>query len=233
MDRYHARKRDAAREALAAATASQRLREIASRWRMATPHRTPAPCAAATAGTDGFIARIDSPSRAWIIGGDATRGRPLRVLSGPDALVRLVSTIEMNEIALPSQSEVGRATRAVMTWLARQRATTVSGIGLGESQYRRRLLARLDALLDSAPTSRRPALAARIGRLRAILLNARGAATDMHARALLDRTPDAAGWFDEAERRLRGDTSVRTVEHGQAEVSALLILRRTVGTRGT
>ena len=63
-----------------------------------------------------------------------------------------------------------------------------------ELSYRRRL----DVLLDGRPASRRPVLAARIGRLRAILIAASGAALEMQVSALLGRMADAGAWLDEA-----------------------------------
>lgn len=232
LHRYHARKRVAARDALGSAVAHQRLRQIAMGWRATRPERAPAACAAAPASVGGFIARLDTPSRAWILGGEAHSTRPLRVTPDSHVLVRLAESLEPTDVAAPTRIEVDRAMRAVAAWIARQRALAAAGAGLGQSQHRRRLLVRLDSLLDAAPVSRRPVLAARVGRLRAVLFAARGAAVDLNAIALLAHAPDSERWLDEVERRLSAHSVADAPPLGPVEVSALLILRKSAPTAG-
>ena len=81
-------------------------------------------------------------------------------------------------------------------------------------------------LIDGCPASRRPVLAARIGRLRAILIAAGGAALEMQVGALLGRTADAGAWLDDAERRLSGDANPIPQQPDRAEVAAVLVLRK-------
>jgi superfamily II DNA or RNA helicase len=226
MPRYHARKREAARDALAAMTAREQLRQLCSPWRLAAPRRVPAVCAAARASWDGFIARIESPSRAWIVASRSAPGQRARITDDPAAIARLAAAVIHEEAREPSRDEVDRVARAIARWLDRRRAALAAGSGMTPSPNRRRILSRLDALLDGCPASRRPVLAARIGRLRAILIAAGGAALEMQVSALLGRTADAGAWLDEAERRLSGDANPILHQPDRAEVAAVLVLRK-------
>ena len=88
------------------------------------------------------------------------------------------------------------------------------------------MLARLDHFLRTASPSQLPALAARVGRIRAALQQSAGAAVELHLLALLGRPSDTRDWLDELEQRLAGVARRLTDAKGGAQLKSVLLLRR-------
>ena len=68
-------------------------------------------------------------------------------------------------------------------------------------------------------------VAARVGRVRAIMAEARGLAVELHYRAMLERHVGEAEWLEELESRLR-DVPLMVPGRERATIVALLAVRR-------
>lgn len=224
------RKSDHASRAVAPGTAQERLRAATRSWRADVRNRSPAAAAAVGATVDGFLACVESASRAWIVGGISKGSTASRVTNDPATLALLAEAVRRDDPLLVDRREVDRVASAVVRWLSRREGAVragVSGSGRGESSLgRRRVLARLDHLLRTAPSSQLPALAARVGRIRAALEQSAGAAVELHLVALLGSPSDAREWLDDLDQRLAGVARRWTDTWGGAQLTSVLLLRR-------
>lgn len=127
----------------------------------------------------------------------ATDGRPPR--AGGRGLARAVRHVHRGRDAgPPAPDAVADALRAVRRWARRTAAgRAVAGAAGGGGAA---ALARADALLATAPAHRRPALGARVARLRAALAGRLPAGTEQALRALaaLPPAPGGEAWLDAA-----------------------------------
>ena len=227
--RLQRRKSDHASRALAPGTAQERIRVAVRSWRADSPDRSPAVAAATGAHVDGFLACVESASRAWLLGGIAKGSAPLRVSDDPGTIALLAEAVRRDDPLSVDRREVDRVARAVVRWLSRRDGAVtagVSGVGGGSSVARRRVLARLDHLLHTASPSHLPTLAARVGRVRGTLHQSASAAVELHLQALLGGPSDSREWLDDLEQRLAGVARRWTDARGSSQLKSILLLRR-------
>ena len=225
----HRAKAASARRALDPSGALEQLRASCARWLAAVPTPSRVVSAAAYASVAGFIARVESPARAWLVGSEARAAGLWRVTDDPAVLLKLVRSVSDAEAMTPHKDEVSRIGIAVYRWLDRRRGALAAGASPGHSPSVRRALARLDSVADAAPPSRRPSVAARIGRLRAMILETTGGAEELHLRAMLGRPANDHDWLDEFEDRIGRAVTIPRVTADRPLIAALLILRTPPG----
>lgn len=244
MERRHRAKRTAAAVALRPGAVAGQLRsllasishDIAGTNRAATTAdvRTPratyadgatrAAIAAIGASQRGFVAVVGDDARTWIVAGTDRANGSWSVTERPAAVLRLLQAAHRDEREAPGQGELARIMRAIERWTAARLALGYAGVERTPSVAARRLLARLDAMVLTARDSARPAVAARVGRIRQLVAAARGAGAELRLGAVLAHPHLEPGWLDQVERALEASTPVRTV-FGATGVEAVLVLR--------
>ena len=225
----HRAKAASARGALDPSGAHERLRASCAAWLSAKPATSRVVSAAAYASAAGFIARIESPARAWLVGSRVRLGGQWRVTDDPALLLNLVRSVSASEAMPPGKDEVSRIGISVHRWLDRRRGALAAGASPNHSPSARRALARLDSVAEAAPPARRPSVAARVGRLRAMILEMTGGAMELHLRAMLGRPANDHDWLDEFSARIGGAAGIPTVSADRPVIAALLILRTPPG----
>lgn len=221
----HRRKLDSAQLAMGPSNARDALRDICAAWIEPVPVTAPSVVASARSTTHGFIARIQSPARAWLVAGRRDDDGVWRLTQTPAQLLRLARTVSIEEATLPRKDEITTIGGLIHRWIDRSQSAGMAGADRAPSGAVRRALIRLDRLVDLSPTTARPALATRVGRLRALLLAATGAAAELHVSAMLSRPANVADWLESFEERLRRAVSSRTVGGERPVLAALLVLR--------
>jgi superfamily II DNA or RNA helicase len=221
----HLRKRRASTRALSPGMSAQAIRDAVRPWRMRRSVVARAVVAAAEATRGGILARVDEGPGSRLVAGLERGHMRWTMTDDPSRVLRLLGVSTTVVARLPTRDEIAAATQTVLRWLVRQRA----GDGLSshlQSVARRRLLARLDLMLAGGASSARPALAARVNRIRNVLAESRGAGVDLRISALLGRPGNDADWLDEVERLLSPCATDRDSRSAPPEVVALLFLRR-------
>ena len=225
----HRAKDASARRALNPSGTHEQLRASCAAWLSATPTSSRVVSAAAYASAAGFIVRIESSARAWLVGSKAQAGRPWRVTDDPALLLNLVRAVSDVEAMTPGKEEVSRIGIAVYRWLDRRRGALAAGASPNHSLSVRRALSRLDSVADAASPSRRPSVAAQVGRLRAMILETTGGAVELHLRAMLGRPANDHDWLDEFGARIGGSAGVLSATADRPVIATLLILRTPSG----
>lgn len=220
----HGQKRRASAHSLAPSASAQAIRDALRPWRLPRSAARRSAVAAAKASRGGILARVDEGPGARLIAGLERGHLRWSLTDDPARIRRLVGITTPVAARLPTRDEIAAASRAVLRWLARRRASDGIGSAGGPSVARRRLVARLDALVGRGAASERPELAARVDRIRMALGQARGAGIELRIAVLLDRPADDAGWLDEVERQLTLEE--RVPRSAAPEIVALLFLRR-------
>ena len=229
MTQTHVRKERAAIAAQRAGETSARIGDLLTRWRRALPARRQEFCAATAAvaaSRNALLARVDRGSRSLLVAGLPHGDRRWRLTTDPATIERVITAIRSQPREVFADLKVIQpAARAVAAWLAQRRAATLAGAGDLPSLVRRRVLARLDAMVSSAPPRLRPALAARVARARSGLATARGAGIEVRLDALLDLECGVEAWLDRLDECCAVPTRSAAVP-ADDELSALLLLRR-------
>lgn len=229
MTQTHVRKERAAVAAQRAGETSARIGDLLMRWRRPLPARRQefsAATAAVAASRNALLARVDRGSRSLLVAGFPFGDRRWRLTTDPAMIERVITAIRGQPREVFADLKVIQpAARAVAAWLAQRRAATLAGAGDLPSLVRRRVLARLEAVVSNAPPRLRPALAARVARTRAGLASARGAGVEVRLDALLDLESGVEAWLDRLDECCAAPTRLTEVPAGD-ELSALLLLRR-------
>jgi hypothetical protein len=225
LQRRHAEKSRAEASVVASGEAAESIRRTVEGWRQEAAPAFPAIVAAAAAASAGFIARIDGSGRARLVCGVPRGSRQWAVTDDPTAIGRLLTRVTLTPRESPLGAEVAAASQAVLSWVDRESARTMTGIHAAPSPARRRLLARLDACVAKADAHSRAEVAARVSGLRAMLGAVRGAGIELRFEVLLARDSRDPRWLDEVEAHLSVIHRNPADRAPEIEVTALLFLR--------
>lgn len=221
----HTTKRAASARALSPGASAEAIAEAVRAWRLPQPPAQRSAVATARAERAGILVRVDEGRGARLVAG-LERGR-LRwdITDDPARIRKLIEATTLEVGSAPTSSEITGASRAILGWLARKRAS--DGLARGSSAVaRKRLLARLDALLALSTAAARPGLADRVGHIRRTLSRMRAAGVDRQIRALLNGSGGATEWLDKVERQLLPRREYLELSATAPEIVALLFLRR-------
>ncbi|HVZ48329.1 MAG TPA: DEAD/DEAH box helicase [Gemmatimonadaceae bacterium] len=230
LDRRYAAKRAAASRALRPGDVADRLRRLMMPFRRDRPAdlpgapRTIAAVAACGAHSAGCVAVVRDDARAWPVAATPRGTGDWVVTDEPARVLRLLSGARWDERDPPAGGELSRITRVIGRWIALRTARAHAGADRTVSVAARRLIVRLDRVLAAARDSARPAVAARVGRIRQLIAGARGAGAELRMMALLGRSPLDPDWLDRVERGLDVAAPAGTVR-GPIELVAVLALR--------
>ena len=114
------------------------------------------------AAAHGFIARIQSPARAWLVGGQRDDAGTWRLTQTPGRLLRLARMVSMEQTVLPRKDEIALIGRTIHRWIDREQSSGLAAADRAPSDAVRRVLIRLDRLVELSPPTARPTLASRV-----------------------------------------------------------------------
>ena len=219
----HARKARAATAAIAPAHEFDAVLGTLARWRRDDAAHG-ARIAAAWGSCDAWLVRVESPARAMVLAVTQRDTRPV-VTDRAETIGRVAAEQSDDAAPEPGAGEIRRVHAAVGRWLARAEGRAAVDRGAASSVAARRVAARLGRVVAHAPPAQMATVAARVGRVRAIMAEARGLAVELHYRAMLERHVGEAEWLEELERRLR-DVPLMVPGRERATIVALLAVRR-------
>lgn len=220
----HDRKDAAGTAAVAPARNADALRTALAPWRRDGAPAGSARVAAAWGRRDAWIVRVDTPARPLLLAVLTRRARHTVTDRATD--IATIAAAQSDDAAPdPGPGDIRRVHASVMRWIARSEGRAAAGRGATFSVAARRVSARLARVVAHCPPARMASVASRVGRVRAIMAQARGLAVELHYHAMCERHVDAAEWLEELECRLR-DVPLMLPGDERATIAALLAVRR-------